>query len=306
MAPVERPVLIIGERGTGKELAAARLHFLSRRWQQPLVSLNCASLSPSLIESELFGHEAGAFTGAAQRRAGRFELANRGSLFLDELGLMPVSAQEKVLRVTEYGVFERVGGTKELQVDVRIIGATNADLSQMVDKGSFKADLLDRLSFEVLHLPPLRMRRGDIALLAGHFASRMAAELGMERTPELSQQARQKLEAYQWPGNVRELKNIVERAVYQSEGRTIRDVDFSPLRPPWQESTPCLDISSHAAVPYDLGSVLIEKGLEEARLELERRALNEALAGDCSQEEAAKRLKISYNQFRALFRKHRA
>jgi psp operon transcriptional activator len=305
VAPVNRPVLIIGERGTGKELAAARLHFLSRRWEQPLVSLNCAALSPSLIESELFGHEPGAFTGAAGRRAGRFEMANMGTLFLDELGLMPMSAQEKVLRVTEYGVFERVGGSQELQVDVRIIGATNADLGKMAEQGRFKADLLDRLSFEVLHIPPLRARQSDIPLLAMHFTSRMANEMGMNTPPEISKHAFEKLEQHSWPGNVRELKNIIERAVYQCDGQTIRDIDFSPLQSPWSSTTGHTSSIQTPPAKHDLGPILQEHGLEEARMELERRALQEALETSETQNDAAEKLKLSYNQFRALYRKHR-
>ncbi|MFA5256991.1 MAG: sigma 54-interacting transcriptional regulator [Opitutales bacterium] len=306
VAPVERPVLIIGERGTGKELAAARLHFLSKRWQQPMLSINCAALSPSLIESELFGHEAGAFTGAASRRAGRFEMADGGTLFLDELGLMPMSAQEKVLRVTEYGVFERVGGTQEVQVDVRIVGATNADLDGMVKEKQFKADLLDRLSFEVLHIPPLRARRGDIALLALHFASRMAGELGLDRAPEIHPRAIAQLEEYPWPGNVRELKNLIERAVYQSAGRPIRDIDFQPLKAPWSKDQSAEEAPATGEAKFDLGRTLAEKGLEDARLELERRALEDALAGCDTQTEAAEKLRLSYNQFRALYRKHKS
>ncbi|MDH4012173.1 MAG: sigma 54-interacting transcriptional regulator, partial [Desulfobacterales bacterium] len=171
-APINRPVLLIGERGTGKELAAARLHYLSNRWQAPMVALNCAALSPSLIESELFGYEKGAFTGALQRRFGRFESADRGTLFLDEIGSIPLEVQEKILRVVEYNVFERVGSSESIEVDVRIIAATNADLNDLARQNRFKRDLLDRLSFEVLFLPPLRERKEDIALLAGHFAGR--------------------------------------------------------------------------------------------------------------------------------------
>ena len=208
-ARVDRPVLILGERGTGKELAATRLHFLSKRWQQPFVALNCAALSPSLIESELFGHEAGAFTGATARRVGRFEMANEGTLFLDEIGLIPTETQEKILRAVEYGVFERVGSSRPVRVDVRIIGATNADLRTLAHAGRFRQDLLDRLSFEVLHLPPLRARQEDIMLLANHFAARMAHELGWEDVPEFSDEAIMALEGYPWPGNVRELKNVV-------------------------------------------------------------------------------------------------
>ena len=165
VAAVERPVLLIGERGTGKELAARRLHYLSQRWQGALITLNCAALSPSLIASELFGHERGAFTGAQQRRMGRFEAAHGGTFFLDEIGSIPLDAQEKILRVVEYGRFERVGSTTPVDVDVRIVGATNADLREMVQEGRFKQDLLDRLAFEVLYLPPLRARQGDILLV---------------------------------------------------------------------------------------------------------------------------------------------
>ena len=148
VAQVDRPVLIVGERGTGKELAVSRLHYLSRRWQGPLVALNCAALSPSVLESELFGHEAGAFTGAAKRRLGRFEAADNGTLFLDEIGLIPVTIQEKILRVVEYSQFERVGGSKPVRVDVRIIGATNADLPKLADEGKFKrGDYLILASF---------------------------------------------------------------------------------------------------------------------------------------------------------------
>ncbi len=221
VAKVDRPVLIIGERGTGKELAARRLHYLSARWQGPLVALNCAALAPGLIESELFGYEAGAFTGAAARRAGRFEAASGGTLFLDELATIPIEVQEKILRVVEYGTFERVGSAQKVQVDVRIIGATNANLAALADQGRFKHDLLDRLSFEVLLLPPLRERKGDVALLANHFSARMSVELGQSEVRLFSEPALAALEAHPWPGNVRELKNVVERAVYRSDASTI-------------------------------------------------------------------------------------
>ena len=208
VAPIDRPVLLLGERGTGKELAASRLHFLSSRWQGPLVALNCSALTPSLIESELFGYEKGAFTGAGQRRTGRFEAADRGTLFLDEIGNIPKEVQEKILRVVEYGTFERVGSSTGIEVDVRIIAATNADLMVLTSQGRFKQDLLDRLSFEVLFLPPLRDRREDILLLANHFAARMAFELKREEIPRFSEEAIEALENHLWPGNVRELKNM--------------------------------------------------------------------------------------------------
>jgi psp operon transcriptional activator len=206
VAPINRPVLLIGERGTGKELAATRLHFLSKRWQDPLVALNCSVLTPSLIESELFGYEKGAFTGAEHRRTGRFETADGGTFFLDEIGNIPMEVQEKILRVVEYGTFERVGSSESLEVDVRIIAATNADLMSLAAEGTFKQDLLDRLSFEVLFLPALRERKGDILLLANHFAVRMAFELGREEIPRLSDEAISALEGHSWPGNIRELK----------------------------------------------------------------------------------------------------
>ena len=225
VAPIERPVLVMGERGTGKELAAMRLHYLSRRWKGPFITLNCASLSPSLLETELFGHEKGAFTGAHQRRYGRFQSADKGTLFLDEMANIPLEAQEKILRVVEYGTFEPVGSATSVEVDVRIISATNADLLAMANGGKFMMDLLDRLSFEVLFLPPLRHRGDDIQLLANHFARRMAMELGRhDHIPKFSPEAMTALETHPWRGNVRELKNVVERAVYKSDDYCIREI----------------------------------------------------------------------------------
>ena len=236
VAQVNRPVLVIGERGTGKELAAARLHYLSSRWEGPFVTLNCATLSPALIEAELFGHEAGAFTGATKQRMGRFEAAHNGTLFLDEIGQIPLEAQEKILRAVEYGNFERVGSSQPIAVDVRIIGATNADLKALAAEGKFKPDLLDRLSFEVLFLPPLRERREDIFLLANHFAVRMAFELGKEDVPQFSDTALALLDSYAWPGNIRELKNVVERAVYRAANPVIHESDIvlDPFQSPYQ------------------------------------------------------------------------
>ena len=196
VAPLNRPVLVIGERGTGKELVAARIHFLSARWDQAFVKLNCAALAESILESELFGHEAGSFTGATRQRKGRFELADEGTLFLDELASTSGNVQEKVLRVIEYGEFDRVGGSKPVRVDTRIIGATNEDLPQLADEGRFRADLLDRLAFDVITLPPLRHRPEDILPLAEHFARRMAAEMSLELFPGFDRAARSKLQEY--------------------------------------------------------------------------------------------------------------
>ena len=214
-AELNRPVLVIGERGTGKELIAERLHRLSPRWGGPLITMNCAALPETLIEAELFGHEQGAFTGATRAREGRFEEADGGTLFLDELGTLSMGAQERLLRAVEYGEVTRIGSSRPVRVDVRIVAATNAHLPAMVEQNSFRADLLDRLSFEVVTLPPLRAREGDVAVLAEHFGRRMAAEIGWESWPGFGKLAAEALERHAWPGNVRELRNVVERAVYR-------------------------------------------------------------------------------------------
>ncbi len=319
VAPIDRSVLIIGERGTGKELAAARLHFLSKRWQKPLVTLNCAALTPTLIGSELFGYEKGAFTGAGTRQIGRFEQAADGTLFLDEIGNIPMEVQEKILRVVEYGSFERVGASRPIQVDVRIVGAANVDLSLMAEIGSFKQDLLDRLSFEVIYVPPLRYRKSDILLLANHFASRMAFELGWEDLPELGSEAVRALESYDWPGNVRELKNVVERAVYKSPSPEIDEISFDPFSSPYGNlggpsvgplagsGQPALDppapsVPAHQDLPI---ADLSEKSLKEAVLILEKYRLTSALAGArFNQKKAAGTLGLTYDQFRGLKKKH--
>ncbi len=313
VAKVQRPVLLIGERGTGKELAAARVHFLSPRWGGPLIKLNCAALSPSVLESELFGHEAGAFTGAARRRLGRFEAANGGTLFLDEIGQMPMPVQEKILRVVEYGSFERVGASEPVSVDVRIVGATNADLPALAAAGQFKDDLLDRLSFEVLFVPSMRERgAADIDLLAQHFATRMAAELGLARTPVFSARAQEALRAYPWPGNVRELKNVVERAVSRAEGATISDVIFDPFRGrPGGDPAPRANASSSGSetnLPPSNGATgtapALPANLPSVISEIEQRYLRQALTQSrFRQREAAKLLGLTYDQFRGLYRK---
>jgi len=210
-AALNRPVLVIGERGTGKELIAERLHHLSPRWAGSLVTLNCAAMPETLIEAELFGHEAGAFTGATKARVGRFEEADGGTLFLDELATLSSGAQERLLRAVEYGEVTRIGSSKAIRVDVRIVAATNEHLPALVDDGRFRADLLDRLSFEVITLPPLRHREGDIPVLADHFARRMAAELDWPQFPGFGAKAMASLVGYDWPGNVRELRNVVDR-----------------------------------------------------------------------------------------------
>jgi len=308
VAPVDRPVLLIGERGTGKELAASRLHYLSRRWDGPFVTLNCSTLSSSLIEAELFGHEKGAFTGAERQRAGRFETAHGGTLFLDEIGAIPIPVQEKILRVVEYGSFERVGGSEPIEVDVRIVGATNENLAELAERNEFKRDLLDRLSFEVLFLPPLRVRKGDILLLAQHFAARMAFELGYESIPGFSRAASGQLEKYPWKGNVRELKNVVERAVYQAEGSTVDQIVFDPFVSPYpfEPLTPAPEQAGEQPVPapdkrVDI-SLPFKESIRQHELQLIRSALERARF---NQRKAAGLLDLSYDQFRGLLRKHR-
>ncbi len=304
VAPVDRPVLLMGERGTGKELAAHRLHFLSRRWDGPFITLNCSTLSPTLIESELFGHERGAFTGAEQGRVGRFEAAHGGTLFLDEIGTIPIEAQEKILRAVEYGSFERVGNSRPIEVDVRIVCATNADLVAMAERGQFKRDLLDRLSFEVLFIPPLRLRHGDILLLAGHFAARMAYELGLSEEIRFSREAAAALETYPWNGNIRELKNVVERAVYKAESGLIEEIHFDPFTAPFQQRK---GTGPGAETSEPAGDVADSKpSFKEAVRAFELAQVSQALIrSHHNQKKAAVLLDLSYDQFRGLYRKYR-
>jgi psp operon transcriptional activator len=315
VATVDRPVLVVGERGTGKELAASKIHYLSPRWEAPLVAMNCAALSPSLIEDELFGHERGAFTGASAERVGRFEAADGGTLFLDEIGLIPIETQEKILRVVEYGRFERVGSSQERSVNVRIVGATNADLPALVREGRFKADLLDRLAFEVVRVPPLCERRDDILLLARHFAAQMARELGREALPEFSDEVEEALVRHAWPGNVRELKNVIERAVYRSDAALIRELVFDPFAstapagPASERVLPVAESSDGAAVhaggATSIGILSQAGTLPEAIAAVEIAMLQQALAAShYHQRRAAERLGITYHQFRGLYRKH--
>jgi psp operon transcriptional activator len=307
VAPVNRPTLLLGERGSGKELAANRLHYLSKRWQGPFLTLNCSALSPSLIESELFGYEKGAFTGAAQRRVGRFEAADGGSLFLDEIGNIPMEVQEKILRVVEYSSFERVGSSESIDVDVRIIAATNADVKALAGKKIFKQDLLDRLSFEVLIVPPMRERKEDILLLVNHFAGRMAVELGWTEIPRFSPEAVRALEGHPWPGNVRELKNVVERAVYRSDSPRITEIVFDPFFSPYEIKTPEMETERSAAdAALSNLSDLLTRPLKEAVWGLKVRMLENALKkSKFNQKKAAELLGLTYHQFRGLYRQYR-
>ncbi|GLR48419.1 phage shock protein operon transcriptional activator [Sphingomonas astaxanthinifaciens] len=321
-APLNRPVLVIGERGTGKELIAERLHHLSSRWAGPLVTMNCAALPENLIEAELFGHEAGAFTGAAKTRKGRFEEADGGTLFLDELATLSSPAQDRLLRAVEYGEITRIGASKPVKVDVRIVAATNEHLPRLVDEGKFRADLLDRLSFEVVTLPPLRLRQGDIPLLAEHFGRRMASELEWGGWPGFSPEARVALETYPWPGNVRELRNVVERAVYRWDDpeQPIAAIQFDPFSSPWAVGT------SPERVVHNFGEATDEEGERpsvssgsEPRLPshvtsdfraavtaFERAILEEALkANRFNQRATAAALSLSYDQLRHALKRHK-
>jgi len=302
VAPLNRPVLVIGERGTGKELIAARIHFLSGRWDYPFIKMNCAALVESLLETELFGHEAGSFTGAIKRRLGRFELANHGSLFLDELSNTSSGVQEKILRVIEYGEFERVGGNETIRTDVRIIGATSDDLPLLAEQGKFRADLLDRLAFDVITLPPLRQRPSDIMTLAEHFAVKMTGELGMDIFNGFTGHAHDALLDYTWPGNVRELKNVVERAVYccQNEGQPVSEIVFDPFESPWRPGAkPTEEKPASAALPdkpYDLKQSIQDEEVRRIKSALEQCRFN--------QKKTAEFLGMTYHQLRGYLRKY--
>lgn len=285
VAPIPRPLLILGERGTGKELVARAIHLASGAASRPMVTVNCAAFSDSLLESELFGHEKGAFTGADTARHGRFEQADGGTLFLDEIANMTLSFQEKVLRVVEYGTFTRVGGTEELKTTARIIAATNRDLREAIREGRFLADLYDRLAFETLEVPPLRRRPGDIPVLAQFFLDQLAREVPRFAGKRLSRAAVEALKGYDFPGNVRELKNIIERAAYRDVGSEIALED--------------LGLSAHEDLAPGGGS--FEERLDAFARRLVSDAIKQA-AGN--QAQAARDLGLSYHQFRYYFKKY--
>ncbi len=329
VAPLDKPVLIVGERGTGKELIAARLHYLSERWDATYLKMNCAAISDALLESELFGHEAGSFTGAIKARPGRFERADGGTLFMDELATTSPLVQEKILRLIEYGEFERIGGTKTLTTNVRLVAATNVDLPALAAAGKFRSDLLDRLAFDVITLPPLRHRREDILLLATQFAINMVSELEREFFAGFSDNVIDTLMSHDWPGNVRELKNTVERAVYRTDEQiTIDELILDPFESPYRprsrrpetispaaidgagdahspsadnsdnqvEPPPAPTIESTVSLPIDMKStikereiVLLEQAMEQAKH---------------NQRKAATLLGLTYHQLRGYLKKY--
>ncbi len=307
-AALDRPVLVIGERGTGKELVAERLHRLSPRWDQPLVVMNCAALPETLIEAELFGHEAGAFTGATKARAGRFEEADGGTLFLDELGTLSMAAQDRLLRAVEYGEVTRIGSSRPLRLDVRIVAATNEHLPDKVDRREFRADLLDRLCFEVITLPPLRARTGDVLVLADHFGRRMAAELEWARWPGFGPTAIDQMMQHSWPGNVRELRNVVERAVYRWDGSTPVDaIQLDPFASPHSPGAPraqaatAADAETAPVVACDAGPSDFKSRVATFERDLLARALAE---NRFNQRHAAQALGLTYDQLRHALRRH--
>ncbi|BCE00157.1 sigma 54-interacting transcriptional regulator [Marinicellulosiphila megalodicopiae] len=305
-AKLNRPMLVCGERGSGKEMIAARLHYLSSRWEQPYIKVNCAALTETLLESELFGHEAGAFTGASKVHKGKFERADGGTLFLDEVGTMSGALQEKLLRVIEYGEFERVGSQTLRQLDVRVIGATHEDLPKMVDEGHFRADLLDRLAFDVINVPPLRERDQDVELLAEHFAQKMALELEWPYFPGFSKKCMTQLNQEKWPGNIRQLKNTIERSMYlwmdedEVASGELKQISSLILDPFAKDHLDVLDLKnekkSKKIMPFSMKVKMEEQ---------EKNYLKQALIqSDFKQVKAAEFLQITYHQIRALIRKY--
>lgn len=320
VAPLHKPVLIVGERGTGKELIASRLHYLSSRWQNNYLKINCAALNESLLDAQLFGHESGAFTGASGQRKGVFERAHGGTLFLDELANTSLAVQEKILRVIEYGEFERLGGSQTIQVDVRLIAATNEDLPALGRAGKFREDLIDRLAFDVITLPPLRVRAEDIMVLADHYAVLMAKELDHELFAGFSDEVQDQLLEHHWPGNVRELKNVVERAVYQHPGTVVESLVFNPFASPWRPalsparqieldgeavlptaSTGKSDESTLTAAGWTGEPMDFRQHLQDYEINLLRKAMEHC---QFNQRKTAEFLSLSYHQLRGYLRKY--
>lgn len=307
LATLNRPCLVVGERGTGKELLSARLHYLSPRWNGPLIKVNCAALSETLLESELFGHEMGAFTGAQRKRAGRFELAHSGTLILDEIANASAAVQEKILRVIEYGEFERVGGSETLAVDVRIVGGANQDLPSLARSGKFRADLLDRLAFDVITIPPLRARSGDIIPMAESFARDMLRDLGLEAFAGFTEKAKQMLQNHTWPGNVRELRNVVERSLFYApqndngETQPIADIRIDPFDSPWRPIHTDFEEGLPGPSPVPHPNQDFSEAVAGFEISLIENALTETRH---VQKDAAERLGLGYHQFRRLMHKH--
>jgi len=327
IAPLSKPVLIIGERGTGKELVAARLHYLSKRWDQNYLKLNCAALNENLLESELFGYDSGAFTGASKRHEGRFERADNGTLFLDEIANTSGLIQEKLLRVVEYGEFERVGGSRTIKTNARLVAATNEDLPSMAATGEFRADLLDRLAFDVITLPPLRERLDDILVLAEHFAINMARELEFELFSGFTEKAKRALLEYHWPGNIRELKNVVERSVYRCNNPhlPVHELVIDPFESPYRPSkriktqdriitTPAVETVEKSLEPThkvaqqnkpQVNTLQFPLSLKTLSQDYEVDLIKSALANcQYNQKKTADALELTYHQLRGYLKKY--
>lgn len=285
LAKIPRPIMIQGERGTGKELLARAIHLESDRKKQPYVVVNCAAFQEDLFAAEMFGREKGAYTGAVDSRPGRLELADGGTLFLDEVANMSRAVQEKLLRVIEYQQFERLGGSKPISVDVRIIAATNANLDQLMEKSEFLPDLYDRLSFAVLTLPPLRKRREDIPSLIEHFICQLHKEIPNLEHKSFTPSAIQELQNYHWPGNIRQLKNIIERIYISDEDGTI----------------------NASELPIEITSVEPIRGnfYEKVRAYEINLLLNSLKDFNGNQRAAAENLGMSYDQFRHFYKKYK-
>lgn len=289
VAPIPRPALITGEPGTGKELVAAAIHYGSDRKDRPFVKVNCAAIADQLLESELFGHEKGAYTGATEARTGKFEAASGGTLFLDEIGNTTPEFQQNVLRAIEYSEIQRVGSATPIFIDVRVIAATNTNLETEIAEGRFRQDLYDRLRFEVLHMPPLHERREDIPALADYFVAQIVEEVPGLQKRDFSDAAIERLMTYRWPGNVRELKFAAERAACVARGTEIESGDLPP------------EVSQQVPQSPELNDGF-ESQVQSFELSLLRRILDKV---SWNQREAAKQLKLSYDQFRHLYRKYK-
>jgi DNA-binding NtrC family response regulator len=300
-ASTDATVLLEGESGTGKELFARALHALSPRADGPFVAINCAAIPETLLETELFGYEKGAFTGAAGRKPGKFELAHRGTLFLDEIGDMPLSLQPKILRALEEKSFERVGGTAVLHVDVRVVAATNKHLKAAVAARQFREDLYFRLSVFPITIPPLRERLDDITMLAKHFIERFSKDLN-KKALGLADSAVDELRAYPWPGNVRELQNCIERAVILTDGDTIHARHLNLTFP--RDTAPSPGAADGAWSQIDLSGTLLEAS-RRVVAEVERRKIEQTLKDTGDRTRAAETLQISYKVLLAKMKEYR-
>jgi len=290
VAATDSTVLLLGESGTGKELFARAIHHLSRRGQQPFVALNCAAIPEGLVENEIFGHEKGAYTGAGARKLGKMEMAHRGTLFLDEIGELPVMTQAKLLRVLEERRFERIGGTQAVEVDVRILCATNKDLQAAVAEKSFREDLYFRVAAVPLTIPPLRERGDDVFLLAGHFLERFSRELSKPGL-RLTDEARQRIESYEWPGNIRELQNAIERAVILAAGP---EIGANDLRLPAARPNPGA-VAAEVAGPGFSWDGTLDEVVQRATSQVERSKIETVLrACKWNKTRAAEQLGVSY------------